>query len=201
MGDDEPPSSLITSPNLAILSLDSVIYEHFLSFEISLPHTHGSLSLTSPITSSRFTRTIFPQPKYKQFLRLINILFHNSNIRKWSMFVVGIVIFDTQCDDNLVTSRFLNERVVEWQPYENGIGSSTIDGTKMEFLGEILGRWYIVKSSNRDNVPPRYEIATFKVIDCQECQVIIGRNTIKDLAMPTMFEELGPSRFSVILAR
>ncbi|KAH7562626.1 hypothetical protein BM1_02146 [Bipolaris maydis] len=152
--------------------------------------------LDFPITSSRFTRIFFPLPKYEPFRRLINISFSNSNVRKWSMFVFGVVIFDTQCDDNLVTSRFLNEKGIEWQTYESGIGSSTIDGTKMEFLGEVLGRWYIVKSSNRDNVPPRYEIATFKVIDCQECQVIIGRNTIKDLAMPTMFEELRPSRFS-----
>ncbi|EUC44644.1 hypothetical protein COCMIDRAFT_37547 [Bipolaris oryzae ATCC 44560] len=112
------------------------------------------------------------------------------------MYVIGVVWFDTQCDYNLVTSRFLRESCVEWQPYKNYSHSSIINGLVVNFLGEVQGRWHVVKSGNRDNLPPRYEITTFKVIDYPHTEVIIGRNTIEDLAMHTIFEELRPPRFN-----
>ncbi|EUC31573.1 hypothetical protein COCCADRAFT_6558 [Bipolaris zeicola 26-R-13] len=166
MGEYGPSASWKVPPNSPIISLDSNFYEDILDFPVPLRHTHGSLSSTSSVTSPRFTRILFPQSRYKKFLRTIDISFQDKSIRKWSVYVIGTVLFDIQCDDNLFTSRFLNESCVEWQHCEDYTSSSEISGTEMNFLGEVQGRWHVVKSSDRDNLRPNYEITTFKVIDC-----------------------------------
>jgi hypothetical protein len=58
-----------------------------------------------------------------------------------------------------------------------------MDNTSIECVGEVQGRWRPVDPRKSDSFRPRFEISTFKVVDLEACDLIIGRDTINELEL------------------
>ncbi|EUC43051.1 hypothetical protein COCMIDRAFT_7459 [Bipolaris oryzae ATCC 44560] len=106
-------------------------------------------------------------------------------------------MFDTQCEHNLVSTKFLEEIGFKWQPSTVDTQITQMDNANIECLGEVHGRWYPVGAPKRPwylavvpkrlqkglNFRPRYESSTFKIVDLDTFDLIIGRDTINELGL------------------
>lgn len=141
---------------------------------------------------------IFTSPKKEEtYERRLDITMRNGGEERWSVPTHGVAMFDTQCEHNLVTTKFLKEIGFEWQPSTDNTQITQMNNTNIKCLGEVQGRWYPIGAPKRPwylagvpkrllkglNFRPRYEICTFKIVDLQTFDLIIGRTTINDLGL------------------
>lgn len=134
----------------------------------------------------KVSRIFTPPQKDERFERTLDISIRNGDGEAWSGLTHGVGLFDTQCEHNLVTAQFLKNIGFKWQPSTEDTDIIQMDNTKIECLGEVRGRWHPVdapKGTKDLNFRPRYEMSTFKVVDLDTCDLIIGRTTMIDLKL------------------
>ncbi|KAH7548992.1 hypothetical protein J3E72DRAFT_290564 [Bipolaris maydis] len=134
----------------------------------------------------KVSRIFTPPQKDETFQRTLDISIRNGEGEAWSNLTHGVVLFDTQCEHNLVTTQFLKNIGFKWQPSTDDTNIIQMDNTKIECLGEVQGRWHPVeapKGTKGLKFRPRYEMSNFKVVDLDTCDLIIGSTTIIDLQL------------------
>ncbi|USP76596.1 hypothetical protein yc1106_03870 [Curvularia clavata] len=142
-------------------------------------YIHGTVSF-----DTRSTQTVVPSQEHEAFVRRVEIHFRDGENSCWPPhYIHGVVLFDTGSTYNLVTRQFLEDNGVEWQPSISATSIVQLGDDKIQFLGEVQGRWYPLKHDKDDTFRPRYEICTFKVVDSNNFDLIIGSITINELRL------------------
>lgn len=130
----------------------------------------------------KLSRIFTPPLKDETFRRDANVAIKNGDSSPWSKYSPGVVIFDTGSQDNLVTVHFLKTLDMDWEPSVDDTLIIQMDSRRLKCPGEVKGRWRIFNSSP-ENFRPRYEISSFKVVDVDTFDLIIGSETIKELGI------------------
>lgn len=135
--------------------------------------------LRSYLSTRRFIRS----QKDESFERKLLIGVREGENSPWSQYIPGNALLDTGSEHNLVTTQFLKSIGFEWEATTSAINIFQMDGTEIKILGEVQGRWHPLKAPKSDNFPSRFPTSSFKVVDLEYYDMIIGRVTINELEL------------------
>lgn len=100
----------------------------------------------------------------------------------------AVLLIDTQCHQNLISSDFLNQFPGVKFDQAQGVFGQSIQGHKMNSMGTIQIRWHCAKF--KENIPgaPEYSLAKFVtstclVVDSDLFDVLIGQPTVEKLGL------------------
>ena len=128
----------------------------------------------------KITRTFTPVQIEETFNRTADVAIKDGDSSSWSDYNKGVIMFDTGSVYNLVTVRFLETFDIAWEPSTDDTMIIQMDEKRLNCLGEVEGRWRTLNAS-QEGFRPRYEISTFKIVDVDAFELIIGSRTIKEL--------------------